>query len=226
MKEKAFGIFIALSLLWHLLWTILITVVVLPVEFSLKGFPVVSFLGPILEDKFFNEIMEEKPLDILPFKDEAVKVTVDLPEIVNPDNITTEVQKEKIDVSYGLNRHKEIPAYREVELDKKLYETQLIEVTGPARYREILYKPILPEYPEWAEEMGMDFDIDVRFSVSQEGEVKNVSILTSSGEPQVDLLGAAYLKRWRFVSLSKDASKKEEWGIIKIHFRLKKGPED
>ncbi|MBI3009088.1 MAG: hypothetical protein HYY56_06225, partial [Candidatus Omnitrophica bacterium] len=111
MKEKAFGIFIALSLLWHLLWTILITVVVLPVEFSLRGFPVVSFLGPILEDKFFNEIREEKPLDILPFKDEAVKITVDLPEIVNPDNITKEFQKEKVDASYGLDRPKEVPMY-------------------------------------------------------------------------------------------------------------------
>jgi len=222
MREKAFGIFVALSILWHLLWMVSVSVVVMPVEFSLRGFPVVSFLGPILEDRFFKETArEDEPVDVLPLNGvEDIKVVVDLPEIINPDNILLEYQKEEI-VSQGIDKIKEVPVQAKVELDKKLFESELVDLTGPARYREILSKPPLPEYPKWAEEMGMDFDIELKFSVSPLGEVKNTQVVVSSGYPEVDLLGTTYLKRWNFLPLQA-GPRKEEWGVIKLHFRLKK----
>lgn len=221
MREKAFGIFVEISILWHLLWMVSVSVAVMPIEFSLRGFPVVSFLGPILEDNFFKETERgDKPVDILPLRGEDIKVVVHLPEIVNPDNILLEYQKEEI-VSQGIDEIKEVPVKARVELDKKLFESELVDLAGPARYREILSKPPLPEYPKWAEEMGMDFDIELKFSVSPLGEVKNTQVTVSSGYPEVDLLGATYLKRWNFLPLQAGPGK-EEWGVIKLHFRLKK----
>ena len=113
-----------------------------------------------------------------------------------------------------------------IQVSYKAYPSQ---IKGPVRFREIIYKPELPTYLRWDEELGVDldrlgesFEMELKFWVSVEGKVELVERVSSSGHPTVDLVGIRYLKGWQFAPLAAGSSRDEQWGIVTLNFSLKK----
>ena len=111
------------------------------------------------------------------------------------------------------------------------YKTYPSETAGPARFREVIYKPELPAYLRWDEGLGVDLDrlgnifsIELKFWVSPEGKVESIERLSSSGHPTVDLVGMRYLKGWQFAPHKEGQGpvKAGQWGIVKLNFSLSK----
>jgi len=125
------------------------------------------------------------------------------------------------------------------------YKTYTPEIEGPARFREVIYKPELPAYLRWDEGLGVDLDrmgnifsIELKFRVSPEGKVESIERMSSSGHPTVDLVGMRYLKGWQFAPLKAGGPKEGQnpersegqdprrsqgqWGTVKLNFSLSK----
>lgn len=110
------------------------------------------------------------------------------------------------------------------------YKAHPSQIRGPARFREVIYKPELPSYLRWDEELGVDldrlgdsFEMEFKFWVSPEGKVELVERVSSSGHPTVDLVGMRYLKGWQFAPIASGASKDAQWGAVTLNFSLRKG---
>jgi len=94
-----------------------------------------------------------------------------------------------------------------------------IMLFGPIVNRNILYSEI-PEYPIWAKQKGIETEVRMKFWVSPEGEVYNISIVQKSGYLRLDLLAKKALSKWKFTPLEKDIPQIKQWGEIVVRFVL------
>jgi TonB family protein len=87
--------------------------------------------------------------------------------------------------------------------------------------RSVLVKPALPQYPEWAKELGNYFEIELKFLILPDGTVGSVEKVTSAGYPEIDEIGIRYIRKWKFMPLPEGAKTSEQWGTVKLVFKLK-----
>lgn len=222
LQNKRFNVAIAISALWHLFWMSIIRVGLLPTEISVAKFPAVVFLGPILEESAFEVGIEKELTSSSSDKRRANSLDsrftrIDLPRRTDFEETVPLVQPEKSTILPGdiSEEIKDIPKYSLGKVSVSYGKPP--EIEGPLHDRAILYKPQPPEYPDWAEEIGLDFDVELRLLVASDGRVQFAEPLISSGFPAIDCLGVRYMRGWRFVPLDEG---KNQWGTIKLNFRL------
>lgn len=92
-------------------------------------------------------------------------------------------------------------------------------IEGPASSRKVLFSKY-PDYPDWAQSYGLEFEVKLRFWVAASGEVNRVSIERSSGYPEVDAEVVRAMKRWRF-DWVEESAEGTQWGTVLFKFRLK-----
>ncbi|MFH0772500.1 MAG: energy transducer TonB [Candidatus Omnitrophota bacterium] len=112
---------------------------------------------------------------------------------------------------------------------KVSYKALPFEIKGPVKFREIIYRPDLPDNLRWDEGLGVDlnrlgnsFEMELKFWVSAEGNVEMIERISSSGHPTIDLTGMRYLKGWRFAPLTSVKKNDEQWGVVKLTLNLVK----
>ena len=89
-------------------------------------------------------------------------------------------------------------------------------IYGPGGKREVLSK-VLPVYPGWAEEKGVECTLSLKLWILPDGSVERVEVEKSSGHPRIDLLSAESAKKWRFNPVS---TSEKVWGILPLKFQL------
>ncbi|MCK4244703.1 MAG: TonB family protein [Candidatus Omnitrophica bacterium] len=89
-------------------------------------------------------------------------------------------------------------------------------IYGPGGSRKVLSK-VLPVYPGWAEEEGIECTLLLKLWILPEGSVEKVEVEKSSGYPRIDLLSAESTKKWRFNPVS---TSEKVWGILPLKFQL------
>ncbi len=78
-----------------------------------------------------------------------------------------------------------------------------------------------PEYPEWAKRDGVEFTVELYFTVLPSGQVKeNVAIVRTSGFADIDNLARNALADWRFERLETGTAG-DQWGRIEFKYRLR-----
>jgi hypothetical protein len=200
-----------------------VSVVVLPGRYKARELTSVSFLGPILEKTALEIMLANKPV--------AVTTTYQLPpryrnfDKAEKPLLKDEVKKhislfaeDSLSKAFGMifRKDKEVPnIVKEVKRDKA-YIRNSSEISGPVAEREVIYKPKKPRLPSWIT-TKVSFILELEFSVSSQGDVKEVVPVVSSGNPEVDLLGIRYLKGWKFAPLTQGV-REEERSRIKIMF--------
>jgi TonB family protein len=98
-------------------------------------------------------------------------------------------------------------------------ETQTI-ITGALANRKVL-KKVIPPFPRWAKIQGVGATISLRFTVMENGTVKeNVIIERTSGSLQWDQMVISSLKNWQFVALTKKGIREDQTGVITFQFVL------
>lgn len=91
-----------------------------------------------------------------------------------------------------------------------------VHIEGPAAGRIVLYHQE-PDYPDWAQQYGLEFQIRLKFWIQASGEVSFVEVENSSGYPEVDAEVIQVMKRWRFNAVDNASL---QWGKILFKFRL------
>lgn len=95
------------------------------------------------------------------------------------------------------------------------------QIQGPISAREVIHS-VVPSYPRWAIEKGIEPTLTLRFAVLPSGKVKDaIFIIRTSGYPELDKSAIDALKKWAFEPLPKDSLWREEWGEVTFIFSLK-----
>ena len=90
-------------------------------------------------------------------------------------------------------------------------------ITGPLKDRKV-EKRVLPEYPDWAINEGVEASVILEFTVAPEGFVKeSIVVRRSSGYPKLDEWTKKALRQWKFVGLQEN---REEVGTITFNYAL------
>ncbi|MFB0563826.1 MAG: energy transducer TonB [Candidatus Lokiarchaeia archaeon] len=95
------------------------------------------------------------------------------------------------------------------------------QIQGPISAREVVHS-VVPSYPRWAVEKGIEPTLTLRFAVLPSGKVKDaIFIIRTSGYPELDKSVIDTLKKWTFKPLPKESLWREEWGEVTFIFSLK-----
>jgi TonB family protein len=118
-------------------------------------------------------------------------------------------------VSNQIAPSKPKPVKTEPELKPK--ETQTL-ITGDLANREIVDR-VIPRFPYWAKSKGVGATISLRFTVMQNGIVKETVIVErTSGSLQWDQMVISALKKWKFVPLKSGGLRQDQNGVITFQF--------
>ncbi|MDR0675575.1 MAG: TonB family protein [Elusimicrobiota bacterium] len=105
-------------------------------------------------------------------------------------------------------------------VDKKVAEknTKKFEITGKIKDRQIVYS-IIPEYPSWAQEQGIEAVIYIYFEVNPNGVVLDdmIKIEITSGYKKLDDYVKEILRQWKFSTIN---TEEIQSGIISFNFKL------
>lgn len=225
-SNKAFNIALLVSFLWHMTCIAAVNIVVLPGNFRVRELASVSFLGPILEKTALDIMMANKPVAVVTNYESDLKGGRQIRgvkgERLEPaDIVKNDINKrteDKMNRAFGLpfREVKDIP-----NITKNLKKAPVTQgavrdndISGPIADRDVFYKPPKPPLPEWING-SMPFNLELKFFVTAQGDVKEVIPVVSSGNAEIDLLGIRYLKGWKFTPAALGANE-EEWGRIKI----------
>lgn len=234
IAEHAFAFALVASLVWHIFWLSSVRIFVSAPAVVDRSGSSVSFIGSILEDSPMLSASasggkasdaELKRLRDLLTEESGPRGNEKLASVSYFDTL------KEMDARYSADTAVSAKQIPEKPFDKVMvsYKTYPSEIEGPARFREVIYKPELPAYLRWDEGLGVDlgrlgniFSIELKFGVSSEGKVESIERLSSSGHPTVDLVAIRYLKGWQFAPLKVDGPKEQQWGTIKLNFSLSK----
>ena len=93
---------------------------------------------------------------------------------------------------------------------------KMMELTGQVANRKIL-KKVKPIYPARARREGWEGVVVLKFWVTPEGAVVNITVVRSSGYPELDRAAMSALRQWRFAPKQGAGN---EWGQLTVRFRL------
>lgn len=235
--EGFFGYAIVASIVLHLFSIGAVKVYIAPDKINRNVSYGVSFLGAILEEPVAARRQDPVILNewriSLPF---AAKIEIPVSEnldirvkdktvFINDFDMLKEKESRSVTIEEftGLTPQPQ-RSYDKIKFSYKAYPSQM---KGPVKFREVIYKPELPAYLNWDEELGVDMDrlgdsfgMELKFWVSREGKVGLVERISSSGHTTIDLVGMRYIKGWQFAPAAGSGAQDEEWGIVKLSFNL------
>ena len=195
-----------ISLLWHLFWMFSVSIVFLPSGFKLKQYFSVHFLGSILSDS----LSMAKETDVhrkhsLQFPSEA-----DIQRAnhfkASPDVF---LATEKVTLSPD--------SFIDVDIVKDNILTTLSSLTKKTVSvgREVIFRPLLPEYPELEDSQACRAgSVVFKVYISGQGLVQEVINEQASGNPEIDAALARYIRKWRFAPA---CNLQGQWQSIKIN---------
>jgi TonB family protein len=102
---------------------------------------------------------------------------------------------------------------------KKKVKKKMVTITGPLKDRKRL-KEVIPEYPFWAQQQGIEATVVLSFAVTRDGIVKEaIEIVRTSAYPKLDEEAKRALRQWKWVPLPEDVYR-DEVGTITFNFQL------
>ncbi|MEJ2053836.1 MAG: energy transducer TonB [Calditrichaceae bacterium] len=118
-------------------------------------------------------------------------------------------------VSNNITQSKPKPIKTEPDIKPKKTQTT---ITGDLANRKILEKEI-PQFPYWAVSKGVGATISLRFTVMENGLVKETVIVErTSGSLQWDQMVISALKKWKFEPLKSSGLRQDQSGVITFQF--------
>lgn len=91
-------------------------------------------------------------------------------------------------------------------------------ISGPLANRKIV-KRAIPSFPPWAKKQGVGATIALRFTVMEDGTVKeNIVVERTSGSSEWDHIVIKALRNWQFEPLEKMGVRYDQNGVITFHF--------
>lgn len=231
--DRPLKVSLLFSFAWHLICMSVISIAVMPQGLDISNFSRVSFLGPILEETIFDMMLKGEGA-----RAEAIYSAGSAPSRFIDFDIEPEAPKYEIsgrtaaagqaaDTFRGslrniLSGRKKIPRYSLRESVSVRHQKETFVLEGSVHNREIFYKPEFPSIKRHIDIQDASFNMELKFVVSPKGRVERVEPVVSSGYADIDLVGMRYMRRWLFVSLRKDQEQVNQWGKIRLTFKMEK----
>lgn len=130
----------------------------------------------------------------------------------------SEIKDKSIKISRTINtKISENIKHQDIEEDLSKYK-KVFEIHGELKNRKILSHR-MPDYPDWAQNKGIEAFVNVYFEVSSDGKIidESIRIDVTSGYKKLDDLVIDNLKFWKFAKIDGDYI---QGGIITFNFRL------
>jgi TonB family protein len=109
------------------------------------------------------------------------------------------------------------PAENLAKANVKTRQTETF-ISGPLASRKII-KKIIPPFPAWAKRKGVGASIALRFTVMENGEIReNIIVEQTSGSGDWDRMVINALKQWQFAALKKSGLRLDQSGVITFKF--------
>jgi TonB family protein len=225
--NRAFNIAFLISLTWHLLCISTVNIIILPGRYRARELSSVSFLGPILGKTALEIILVNKPVAVTTryqhnlrythsFERDKPLMRYEIDDAAR-NRVNTHTEEEMSKIGEGvLRKDKEIPNLPKKASEHAVHLENSEEFLGPLAEREVIYRPKKPTIPSWIT-ASAPYVLELEFSVSPQGEIKEIIPVVSSGSTEVDLLGIRYLKRWKFAPLTQGLQQ-DQRGRIKLTF--------
>jgi hypothetical protein len=217
---------LAISLLWHLLCFFGITIIIVPAGIRDKRLPDVYFLGALLDENTFgygfriSEGFSKRETSV--FSEASLVGSEESPGPMKIKDRDYIVKKGPHIAGSGpiINTEKIIPDIR----DKGAYRESVVLISqeGPeAGRRKALLKPPLPERAyEMMEELNKDstasYNVRIEVLIGDNGTVQSTRILKASGYPDMDIIMADHIKKWRFSELDYSETGKDMKAVFII----------
>lgn len=224
-KNKILGISILLSTAWHLFWIFSVGIIITPTVETSNLYQEVDFLGPLLEKTAFDFMTEEAvPQSETLYATSSLFIENAYLRPKGPDRkIAKKTSHQSISDRFFLILRKYFHSDKEtppsiteevnVRYNKKTENKPSSPIEGPAKYLNIVYKPKLPSVPRGLYSDSDEHIVKLKFFVSENGIVRDVEPVISSGYTEIDFLAVRTLKKWRF---SPKSDNNNAWGIISI----------
>jgi len=238
-RDKPFNKAFLISVAWHLFIMFGVTIVVLPVNFQLGKTSTVSFLGPILEKTAFEIMLNQKARPrkaqyrhSMHFDESFLIAAKNELEDLKIGTLFLSNKRRKLKVSARdiLGSYKFTPSFFHAGAQgtekKKAASSQELSrqdfiIKGPLADREILFRPSQPNISTMIDYDRDSFKVEVRLKVLADGTVEEVSLLASSGYPDVDLEAINYMKGFKFSPVDRDKEKNSESSRVRLNIRSK-----
>lgn len=207
-QDRSFAFALMLSLGWHFFWFFSITIIVNPKKNSSKPRPAIVSLGPVLDDSIFRTLVDTRPEATEAFyrrgSDFESPVDVEVKTMARQD-----LRGEVVSLPFGQKMKHSI---MEIVGGAKIFshddfEDELVKKFQPElsslnevilKNRTIVSRPKQPLPPPGVDLSIIQKKTMLQFMVAPSGEVFDVKILTSCGDPLADQLWVDYLSAWRF----------------------------
>jgi len=204
--NRQLRIALLISFLWHLFWISSVSVVFLPATFNPHDYSRINFLGSILQEK-------SSTFKTLP----ALTKLIEIPPEANINKLslfTTEP------FTLFATEKKFLHSNLLIDIDKPEKSLPFKEARRSSgnTNREILFRPSFPQYPEWTQQQIKGDDAIFNIYISGQGLVQQVINVHTCGNPEIDVVLARYLRKWRFAP---DTNSKPQWQKIKLTLELK-----
>ena len=216
---KELGIALFVSALWHLACISSVTIVSLPPRVKFPRFSQISFVGSILNEPDFEIRLSQLPFTrrpnevIQPFLQRSgrlVSAPLTTPGfwMVPGGNIASAAETFRLSEDLFLAQRAD-PLFSPEHLALP-QEKEALVLEGPAHQRVLYYRPDRPPLPRWVDLKKVKTDLRFKFWITPDGKTESIETVVSSGDPEVDLIGVRYLRRWRF----NPKQEGREWGVV------------
>lgn len=220
-----------ISFLWHLLCFFMVTIIIVPVGIMQKRLSGIYFLGSLLDKRSFKH--EFKDLDTFSTTRQKgrVKLSLDDQQVVlikrvgfnGERELFLESSSEIMGIDSIIGTEKLFPDMVEKEHVYSVSDSSLSEISGKAKSRLVLFKPPFPDYKAAAsthqkDNMPISYNVRLRLVITKDGTVKAADTLQTSGYPDIDLIAARYVKKWKFIPLKPNQLQEDQEGIVQIEF--------
>ena len=230
-RDGKLNLAVVFSTVWHLFWIFAIGIVVTPNVRSNNVYQEVDFLGPILEKTAFDLMVDQAT----PKAETLYSSSILLSESIylKPQGPRRRIPEAPGQVfmskrfafikNHGKDK-KEIPRYIAENIrnfvSKPNEAKPASAVEGPARKREVIFKPKALVIPRGIYGDQENYRLELKFFVANNGIVYDAIPAISSGYPEIDLVAIRFLKRWRFSPLSAtDGHSRDAWGTVTVMVR-------
>ena len=173
----------------------------------------IQFLGPLLNKTAFDIMLESaNPKPKINYSQLPQELFANALKVTSPGRRSIE---EAANVVFSDTEYESMIAEHLVDIktvpDFLLTTEPVVKGAGFSKdTRKILYRPEAPLLSAGMYGGNSTFYLTFRILVSPEGNVKSANYITTSGDPQVDIMAKRYVASWIFEPRS-DGKTEDEW---------------
>ncbi len=213
MISRDLRLALMISLGVHLTFFSVVTIVNPAAFIKITPYTKIQFLGPLLKKTVFDIMLESaNPQSKINYSQLPQELFANSLKVTSPGRRAIEEAANVIfsDTEYESMIEEHLVDIKTVPDFLRLPEPVLKGAGFTKNTRKVIYRPEAPLVSSDLYKGTSAFRVTFRILVSPEGSVKSAGYITTSGDPQIDILAKKYVSGWIFEP-RRDDKAEDEW---------------